>query len=163
MLLKDFPELDYSISYTSRPKRTIETSDVNYHFVTRQKFEELIREDYFFEWAMVHDNYYGTPKVEIMECLAQGKKVILDIDVKGAQTVRSKVANSLSFFILPPSEEVWIQRLKKRGTETEETLAKRIANGRKELNSVDEFDYKITNDNLYDAYNRLTKIMNLKK
>lgn len=158
-LIQDHPQFRYSISYTSRPKRKMETNGVNYYFVSQKEFETLIEQDSFFEWAIVHNNYYGTPKKETIKQLEQGQKLILDIDVKGARTVRNKIKESISIFILPPCEEVWIQRLKNRGTETEKTLQTRIANGKKELLVANEFDHQIVNDDLEVAYQQLLAIL----
>ncbi|MCB1157255.1 MAG: guanylate kinase [Leptospiraceae bacterium] len=162
-LLNEFPDLQYSISYTSRPKRNAEVHSKDYFFVDREEFFRLIQEDFFFEWALVHNNYYGTPSSPILDAISSGQKIILDIDIKGARTVRSKVADSCSVFILPPSEEIWRDRLVKRGTESAESLQIRLANGKKELEYAGEFDYTIINDSLEKAYSDLKRIMGLRK
>jgi guanylate kinase len=150
-VLEKYKDIHFSISYTSRPVRKDDVPGANYQFVTKKEFEDLIKEDFFLEWALVHDNYYGTPKKFIDFEIQKGNKVILDIDVQGFRIIRSKIEKLRSIFILPPSEEIWIDRLKKRGTDSEEVIEKRIRNGRNELKAIDEYDFKILNDVLETA------------
>ncbi len=159
LLLNKYPDIHFSISVTSRPVRPGDEPGKNYHFVTREEFEKLIEQDYFLEWALVHDNYYGTSKRYIEKELRKGYKVILDIDVQGYRIIKSKVQAMKSIFILPPSEEVWIERLKNRGSDSPESIERRIKNGRNELLRVDEYDYKIVNDKLEDSLLELEKIL----
>lgn len=158
-LLSEFPEVVFSISCTSRPKRPLEKEGVDYYFLTREEFQEKIKQDYFLEWALVHDNYYGTPKEFIFQNLEKGKKIILDIDVQGAKNIKEKLPSAISIFILPPSKEIWIERLKKRGTETEEALKTRIQNGLKELEEKENFDFQIINDDLERAYKEFKQVV----
>jgi guanylate kinase len=162
-LLSNHPEILFSVSCTSRPRRPLEQEGKDYHFLSRKEFEEKIDSHYFFEWALVHDNYYGTPKAFIVKNLKEGKIIVLDIDVQGAEKVKESLPESLSIFILPPSQDIWIQRLKDRGTETPEVLEKRIRNGLKELLLKDHFDYQIINDDLDTAYEQLEKIIKYQK
>lgn len=159
LFLKKHPEFHFSISYTSRNKRPGDIHGVTYHFVDKAQFASLIRQEYFFEWALVHGNYYGTPRKEVVDSVNKGENVILDIDVQGAKAVKHDIKDSISIFILPPDEATWIERLKNRGTESEENLAKRIQNGKTELTQAPSFDYQIVNDNLERAYAEFESIL----
>ncbi len=159
LLLKRNPHILFSISYTSRYIRVGEENGVHYHFITREKFEQLIQEKFFYEWALVHDNYYGTPKDFIEENLAKNKKIILDIDVQGASVVKASLPEAISIFILPPSLEIWQSRLKNRGTDPEEVIQKRIRNGLKELELQNTFDHRIINHTIEDALKELENII----
>jgi len=159
LLLKNHPELEFSVSCTTRPPRPGDIPGKTYHFLTEAEFRGKIEKGEFLEWALVHGNYYGTSKTFIEQALRQGKSVILDIDVQGAKAVKQRFSDAKTIFILPPSEEIWIRRLKERGTDSEEAIATRIANGRKELEEKDWFEYKIVNDNLEEAYQELTRIV----
>lgn len=159
MLLKKYPNLQFSISSTTRLPRLGDIPGTSYNFIDVSTFEDGIKKDEFLEWAKVHGNYYGTPASFINSTRSQGKNVILDIDVQGAKIIKEKIKDSLSIFILPPNEEIWIQRLKGRGSDSEESIQKRIINGRKELLEKDQFDYKIVNDDLELAFQELEKII----
>ena len=159
LLLKKYPDIHFSISVTSRPVRPGDEPGVNYHFVSREEFQKLIGQNFFLEWALVHDNYYGTSKRYIEKEIRKGHKVILDIDVQGFRIIKSKISNMKSIFILPPSEEIWIERLKKRGSDSPESIEKRIRNGKKELTLVNEYDFQIVNDKLDDSLLALEKIL----
>jgi guanylate kinase len=111
------------------------------------------------EWALVHGNYYGTSKSFIESSLNSSKTVILDIDVQGAKIVKSKLPESKTIFIVPPSEEIWISRLKGRGTDSPESIEKRIANGKRELLEQDWFEYRIINDSIEESYQMLESIV----
>ncbi|MCB1189081.1 MAG: guanylate kinase [Leptospiraceae bacterium] len=158
-LLNKDKDLKFSVSFTSRSIRHGEVQGESYHFVDSDTFQKLIEEEFFFEWAKVHNNYYGTPKKYIYQWLNDGKKVILDIDIQGAKIVKKNIQDAISIFILPPSEEIWFQRLRGRGTETEESLNTRFANGKIELKYANDFDYQILNDNLEEAFEKLTQII----
>lgn len=159
LLLRKHNDILFSVSYTSREKRSGEKDGMNYHFVDRGRFESLIEVGFFYEWALVHDNYYGTPKDFIIKNLEDGHKIILDIDVQGARKVKESLPGATAIFILPPSKEVWIERLRKRGTENKEIQEKRIRNGLKELELQDSFDHKIINDDLHKAFVELENLI----
>ncbi|MBE7412941.1 MAG: guanylate kinase [Leptospiraceae bacterium] len=159
MVLKDYPECKFSVSVTSRQPRPGDVEGVTYHFVSKNEFETLIEKDSFFEWAVVHGNYYGTPKNLIFENLEKGNNVILDIDVQGASIVKKKIPECISIFILPPDTETWINRLQSRATDNPEEIKKRIKNGEMELKLSEKFDYRIVNSDLQTAYNELVKIL----
>lgn len=157
--LEFYPNFKFSVSYTSRTIRKGEKDGVNYFFVSKETFETLIQKDYFLEWEMVHNNYYGTPKKETLEVLDKGESILLDIDVKGARKVKSILPKAITIFIKPPDIEVWKKRLVDRGTESEDSLKTRIANGLKELECVNEFDCVVINDDLEIAYQEFAKIL----
>ena len=159
LLLRKHPEVLFSISYTSRPIRGAEKDGLNYHFVSKEEFEDLVVKNFFYEWAQVHDNYYGTPKDFIESNLKLGKKIILDIDVQGADKVKNHLPTSVSIFIVPPSREIWVERLKNRGTDNPQVIEKRIKNGLHELEAQDRFDHRIVNGDLNQAFSELESII----
>lgn len=159
MLLEKHPFLKYSISYTTRSIRSGDIPNESYYFIKVEEFLEKVRQNYFFEWALVHSNYYGTPRKELLDAIKSGKQVILDIDIQGAQIVKKEVPDACTIFILPPNEDVWIDRLTKRGTESTETLLTRIQNGKKEIKLAKEFEYNIINDDLNKSFNQLETII----
>ncbi|GAB6887625.1 guanylate kinase [Desulfothermus okinawensis JCM 13304] len=152
MLMEEFPDIQFSISYTTRKPRPGEIDGKDYVFVSKEEFEKLIKEDMFAEWANVHGNYYGTPKREIEEKLNRGFDVVFDIDVQGARNLRQNLTEGVFVFILPPSIEELKQRLKKRGGDDPDTIDTRIRNAKKEMETSQEFDYAVLNDDLSRAY-----------
>ena len=159
MLLKKYPEIKFSVSVTSRPERPGDIAGESYKFITKEKFEELIKEDHFIEWATVHGNYYGTPGKVLEDWIANGDIILLDIDVQGAATIKKYFPDSISIFILPPSEEIWMKRLRDRGTDSSEAIEKRIKNGKTELDRSGEFDHRIINDDLKKAFLDLESVI----
>ncbi|TGK60110.1 guanylate kinase [Leptospira wolffii] len=160
MIREKHPELAFSVSCTTRPPRPGDKEGVTYFFLTKERFEEGIRNSEFLEWARVHDNYYGTPDRFVRDCLASGRSVIMDLDVQGAKQVKNRLGDGvITVFILPPNEEEWIKRLRGRGTDSEESILKRIRNGKEELSKKDEFDHILVNDNLQNALRDLEKIV----
>lgn len=145
------PGLRYSISCTTRPARTGEIDGRDYHFISRKKFQQGIAAGRFLEWAEVHGNFYGTDGEPIREWLGQGDDVLLDIDVQGARQVRCSHPAARTVFILPPSIEELLQRLKGRGTESEEQLARRMRAAHTELAESPWYDYIVVNDQLEGA------------
>ena len=171
MLLQEYPDLCYSISCTTRAPRGEEEDGLDYHFKTKERFEELIKEDAFLEYACVHGNYYGTLKQPIVEVLNEGNSMILDIDVQGAAKVREYVRNLpnndplkigyVDIFILPPDMEELRRRLEGRGTDSQEVIEKRLANAEGEIARADEYMFKVTNDELAIAYKRLCDLIDV--
>ena len=169
MLLQEYGDIVYSISCTTRAPRGEEEDGLDYHFLTRARFEELIAANAFIEYAKVHDNYYGTLKSPIEEVLAEGNSMILDIDVQGAAKVRDyvqKLPNNdplkigyVDVFILPPSMEELRRRLEGRGTDAPAVIEKRLANAEGEIARADEYMFKVTNDDLSMAYKRLCDLI----
>ena len=162
-------DIVYSISCTTRAPRGEEEDGLDYHFLEKSRFEELVAENAFIEYAFVHGNYYGTLKRPIEEVLAEGNTMILDIDVQGAAKVREYVrklpdtdpmkAGYVDIFILPPSIEELQRRLEKRGTDSRETIAKRVAAAEGEIARAGEYMFKVTNDDLGAAYKRLCDLI----
>jgi guanylate kinase len=145
------PSLRYSISCTTRPARTGEIDGQDYHFIPRKKFQQGVTAGRFLEWAEVHGNFYGTDGEPIREWLGQGDDVLLDIDVQGARQVRCSHPAARTIFILPPSIEELLQRLKGRGTESEEQLARRMRAAHTELAESPWYDFVVVNDRLEEA------------
>ena len=172
MILQEYCDIVYSISCTTRAPRGEEEDGLDYHFKTKERFEELIKEDAFIEYAKVHDNYYGTLKAPIQEVLAEGNSMILDIDVQGAAKVREFVRNLpntdpmkigyVDIFINPPSMEELRRRLEGRGTDAPAVIEKRLANAEGEMARANEYMYRVTNDDLGIAYKRLCDLIDVK-
>jgi guanylate kinase len=154
------PDLVLSVSHTSRLPRGGEHHGVDYFFVNTDEFRKKIEMGEFLEWAEVHGNFYGTSLKEIDNHLGDGKTVILDIDVQGAQQVRKrKLANAMYIFIEPPSMDELACRLENRGTETEESLQKRLKNAKQELTFKNQYDFVIINDQLDKAVEEFVGII----
>ena len=153
-LLAKYPQLAFSISVTTRKIRETETEGVDYYFKSVEAFKQLIEDDAFVEWEEVYQNqFYGTLKSEVERIWAQGKHIIFDVDIYGAQDIKKLYADQcLAIFIRPPSIQVIIERLKARDTETPESLAKRTSRTRKELSFEKEFDKVLMNDILQVAF-----------
>ena len=169
MILQEYGDIVYSISCTTREPRGEEEDGLDYHFKTKERFEQLIAENAFVEYAEVHGNYYGTLKQPIEEVLAEGNSMILDIDVQGAAKVRDYVRSLpntdpmkigyVDIFIMPPSMEELRARLEGRGTDSRATIEKRLANAEGEMARADEYMFKVTNDDLGIAYKRLCDLI----
>ncbi|WP_342776334.1 guanylate kinase [Leptospira semungkisensis] len=154
------PDLAFSVSCTTRAPRPGDKEGVTYFFLTKEEFESGIEKAEFLEWARVHDNYYGTPAKFVEACLTSGKSVIMDLDVQGADQVKKKLGSKvITIFILPPSEEEWEKRLRGRGTDSEESILKRIRNGKAELKRKDDFDFALVNDELDKTVESLERIL----
>ncbi|MBR7149145.1 MAG: guanylate kinase [Firmicutes bacterium] len=152
-------DIDLSISMTTRKPREGEVHGVNYYFVTREEFQERIAEDGFFEYAQVYENYYGTPKQMVMEQLAKGRDVLLEIDTQGALNVKKAYPEGVAIFLLPPSLEELRKRLTGRGTETPEAIELRLSKTLNEISCMTEYDYCVVNDDLEVAVDRVVSIM----
>lgn len=152
-----------SISATTRDPRNNEKHGVNYYFITREEFEQKISENLFLEYAQYCDNYYGTLLSEVDDYLEKGTDVILEIEVKGALKVMEKRPDAVSVFIAPPSINELRRRLKKRGTETDEVIEKRVAEAAGEIAQRGKYDYVIINDVLEDAVSDFHAIMRAEK
>ena len=149
-----------SISVTTRKIRDGETDGVDYYFTDVADFEKKIQEDYFLEYVKYGENYYGTPKKKIEELVESGYNVFLKIEVEGAGNVRRFFPECISIFIVPPSFDALEERLKGRGTETAETLNRRLGIAREELLRAKEYDYIVVNDKLDDCVNDVCAIIN---
>ncbi|MBR2000840.1 MAG: guanylate kinase [Firmicutes bacterium] len=152
-------DIDLSISMTTRKPREGEVHGVNYYFVTKEEFQERIAEDGFFEYAQVYENYYGTPKQMVMEQLAKGRDVLLEIDTQGALNVKKAYPEGVAIFLLPPSLEELRKRLTGRGTETPEAIELRLSKTLNEISCMTEYDYCVVNDDLEVAVDQVVSIM----
>ncbi len=157
-LLAVFPNLSFSISCTTRAPRAGEEDGVHYHFKTQEEFLGLKDQGAFAEWAEVHGNFYGTPRAAVEQMLASGRDVLFDIDVQGASQLKYSFPQGLYVLLLPPSRDELLRRLRGRGTDSEETIAKRMGNALKEMGRAAEFGYWIVNDDLERAYAGLRSV-----
>lgn len=149
-----------STSYTSRPIRLGEENGKNYYFVTKEEFENKIKNDDFLEYAKVQYNeYYGTPKKEVLELLNNGKDVILVIDVQGAQIIKEKYPETLLIFILAPSMKEIKKRILNRGTETKEQIINRFKTAYNEINEINKYNYVVVNDDLDTCVEKVNSII----
>lgn len=158
-VLKDVPGLSYSVSWTTRAPRPGELDGVNYHFVTVEEFERMRDAGGFLEWAVVHGHLYGTALSVVEQDLAEGRDIILEIDVQGAESVRKAMPSVVGVFIMPPSFDVLKMRLLARMTERPEELALRLSNSRAEVERYAEFDYLVLNDEIERAAAQLASIV----
>lgn len=160
LLLRDVPDAWVSISATTRAPRKGEQDGVHYHFVTRERFEEMVANDELLEWAQYNRNYYGTPRSTVEEQIAAGKQVILEIETQGAFQIREKMPEAHLIFIEPPSMEELKARLVARGTESAEDIARRMETAKLELSRKMEYDYRLVNDDLELARAELAAYVN---
>lgn len=151
-LMVDFPILFDTTTYTTRSMRAGESEGKPYHFVSQERFLQLIEEDYFVEWAVVHENYYGTPYHQLISAWQRGQVVVMDVDIQGARTFKEKYPDSASIFILPPSIQELERRIIKRDGKAPADLQLRLSNAEKELTYASEFDYQIVNDEFEPSY-----------
>lgn len=159
-LVKEVPALRMSRSYTSRPIRNGECHGVDYNFVTRARFEEMVAADEFLEFADVFGNLYGTRRADTEQSLAQGQDLVLVIDVQGARQVRRRqLLPTISVFVLPPSFEILERRLRGRCNDPEEAILRRLAAARDEVAAFIEYDYVVVNDNVEACVDRLRGIV----
>ena len=159
-LLKRNTNLSLSISYTSRQKRDGEINGKDYYFISKEEFEEKIKNEEMLEYEIVHqDHYYGTPKKEVRELLDTGKDVILEIDVKGAQHVKEMFPETILIFILAPSMEIVKERIKARGKENNEQIIKRFQTAYQEINEIPKYNYVVVNDVLEESVKKVEAIL----
>ncbi len=168
--------LEFSISYTTRPPRGSEQSGREYFFVSREEFERMLRDDEFLEWAEVFGNYYGTAKRFLREAAARGHDLLLDIDVQGAAQVKRKVPDAISIFVLPPSREELERRLRRRAEaddnlqrqllgddarpfNTEDIIQRRLQTASREIENFCQYDYILVNDRLEESIDHLKSIV----
>ncbi len=158
-LIKKTENLYVSVSHTTRPPRPDEVNGINYYFVSINEFEEMIKNNAFVEHATVFDNHYGSSTKLISEKLNKGVDVILEIDWQGARQVKENMPNSVSIFILPPSNEALLARLKQRAQDNDETINKRMSDAQNQMQHFNEFDYLVINDDFNSALNDLNLII----
>jgi len=152
-------DLDFSVSATTRDIRKGEQDGVDYLFVTEDDFKSKIKDGQFLEWAKVYSNYYGTPHAQIQSALSKGLSIILDIDAQGAAQVRSAPIEEVSIFILPPNTDSLRKRLESRGTDSPETIDRRMREAKDQMKAAVDFDYVIVNDDLETAINQFQAII----
>lgn len=155
VLLQRHPELYYSVSMTTRSPRPGEINGKNYYFVSRSKFEQLVAQGEFLEWAEFAGNYYGTPREVVLNQVNSGKLVVLEIELEGARQIRASFPSAHSIFILPPSFEELEKRIRGRAQDSEEAIARRLRRAQEEIQAADEFDVQIVNDDFETALNAL--------
>ena len=158
-LVQLLPDLALSRSYTSRAARPGEADGVDYNFVSRPRFEEMMAADAFLEWADVFGNLYGTCEADAERVLQQGRDLVLVIDVQGARQVRSRHADTVGVFVMPPSFAVLEQRLRGRSKDTEAAMQRRLETARAEVAAFTEYEYVIVNDELEACVDRLRAIV----
>jgi guanylate kinase len=162
-ILKNHPEFHFSVSVTTRAPRSDEQNGVNYHFLSEEEFEALIRNDELLEWNEVYENKYGTLKRTVKEVLQKGKSIILDTDTVGAFNIRKYFPDAVLVFIIPPSPVVLYERLKNRHTESHEAMEKRLKAVPKEIARMTEYDYIVINDDFMRALSQVNAIIEAEK
>ncbi|HOJ33471.1 MAG TPA: guanylate kinase [Candidatus Hydrogenedentes bacterium] len=158
-LIDKDPRLVLSISATTRPARPGEVNGKDYYFLSQEEFSKKIENNEFVEWAQVHGYRYGTLRAELLRHIESGKDVILQVDVQGMRGLKQADLDTITIFIVPPSLEELRKRLNKRGTESEEALAIRLANAQHELNAQRDYDYIVVNDVLPKAVEEVQRII----
>ncbi|MCU0976930.1 MAG: guanylate kinase [Steroidobacteraceae bacterium] len=158
-LMEREPSLGFSVSFTTRPRRPNEVDGRDYHFVTPAAFAEMIAADAFLEHAQVFDNAYGTGRAQVEAALAEGRDLILEIDWQGARQVRARLPEAIDIFILPPSRAALEQRLRHRRTDSDEVIARRLADSVTEMSHWNEFRYVVVNDDFGRALAELVAIV----
>ena len=158
-LVRDSEDVVFSVSATTRPARDGEVDGVDYDFLSETVFRAMIETDEFVEWAEVHGHLYGTSRRALQAALDEDRFLILDVDVQGAMLMRERVRDVVLVFVLPPSADALVERLAERGTEGEDTVARRIENARAELEQASQFDYIVVNENLVQAIEEVRSIV----
>ena len=158
-ITSEFKILRDTVTFTTRPMRAGESEGSPYHFVNVEKFKELISQNYFVEWAQVHQNMYGTPFYQIEEAFKNKEVVIMDVDVQGADTFKAKFPDAKTIFILPPSIDELRRRVTKRDKKVPADLEIRMQNATKEISRAHEFDYQLVNDDFDTSYAKFKKII----
>jgi len=159
-MLEEYPEqIEMSVSYTTRDKRTKEINGIDYNFINKEEFERLVQHGDMLEWATVHGNLYGTPIQEINRISQIGKKILLEIDFQGWKQARRVIKDAVAVFIMPPSlEEMW-RRLEFRGTDSLEVRWKRLQSARLEFEAAADYEYFLVNDSIENTYKELVDII----
>ena len=158
-LIAHVPDLRFSVSHTTRPPRANELNGRDYHFVDAPTFQRMIDAGEFLEHARVFDNHYGTSRTEVERALGEGRDLLLEIDWQGAQQVRARLPEAIDVFILPPSREALEQRLRGRGTDSEEVIRRRLRESVTELTHWREFRHVVVNDAFDQALDDLRRIV----
>ena len=148
-----------SISATTRTPRMGEKDGLNYYFINEERFKDMVDKREFLEWAQFAGNYYGTPLSTVNQKIEEGFVVLLEIEVEGAKQIKEKFPEALSIFLLPPTNEELEKRIRKRGTEKEEAINRRLSRAIYEIDSSDEFDFVLTNNDVDETVKRIFKII----
>jgi guanylate kinase len=156
-------KMQVSVSHTTRQPRPGEQDGVHYHFVSREQFEDLIKQSVFFEWAEVFGNYYGTSKVVIEQTLQEGTDVFLDIDWQGARQVKAQIPDTATIFVAPPSKEELKRRLTARNQDSESVIEQRMQKAVSEISHYHEFDFIVINDDFDSALAELDSIVSARR
>jgi guanylate kinase len=157
-LVEGTGEFVFSVSATTRAPRKGERNGMDYEFIGRPEFEAMVQRGEFAEWAEVHGNLYGTPRRNFEEAAERGEHLVLDIDVQGAKQIRERIPDAFLVFVIPPSAEVLLSRLTKRGTEADDEVARRLRAARRELTRVKDFDHVVVNDDLERAVEEIRRV-----
>ncbi|MEW5909073.1 MAG: guanylate kinase [Thermodesulfobacteriota bacterium] len=158
-VIKHFPDMNYSISYTTRQPRKDEHDGVDYHFISKEEFIKGIDEGRWAEWAKVHGNYYGTSAEIIEKSLKEERDILLDIDVQGTRQILKRFPESIPIFIMPPSMDDLKGRLESRGTETEASIRERLLNAEEEIAQKGIYRHVVVNDSLKKTLDELVSII----
>lgn len=162
-LLRRRDDVVFSVSVTTREPRPGERQGRHYRFVDRARFAEMAEGGELLEWAEVHGQLYGTPRDQLEACVESGQTLLLDIDVQGARGIRERVPGAVLVFLLPPSAPAMLARLRKRGSEDDETLRRRLRSAVAELDAVAEFDYGVVNEDLMAATDAVEAILDAER
>jgi guanylate kinase len=158
-ILDTLPDIDFSVSHTTRPRRQGEEEGQDYYFVDKPEFERMIADKRLVEWAVVHGNYYGTSKRELERKTSGNSDVVLDIDVQGATQIKEKYKKGLFIFVMPPSFRHLRERLEKRGKDAPDVIQSRLAMAKKEIRAYPQFDFVVINDDLDAARQEVSAIV----
>jgi guanylate kinase len=158
-LMKLVPDLDFSVSYTTRPLRGSEQNGKQYYFITRDEFEQMNARDEFLEHANVFGNYYGTARRFLDEAAQKGHDLLLDIDVQGAEQIKRKLPDAVSIFVLPPDRKTLERRLRERGEDSEQVIQRRLVTASREIKNYDKYNYILVNDRLDESIKSLQDIV----
>jgi guanylate kinase len=158
-LLKTVPNLAFSISYSTRPRRPTETDGVDYKFISREDFEARLGRGEFLEHAEVFGNYYGTNREAFEAATREGKDLVLDIDIQGARQLRTAIPQAITIFVLPPSKQVMEQRLRSRSQDSEEVIQRRLQGAAAEVKNYTHYDFVLINRDIEEASAQLVNIV----
>ena len=161
--VRELAQFDFSVSATTRPPRPTETDGVHYHFIDKADFERKIAEGEMLEYAQYIGNYYGTPRKPVEDALESGRNIVLDIEVKGAMQVKEKMPEAVMIYILPPDYKTLLERIRGRGTETEQVIQKRMSEARVEIETFPKYDYVVINDTVEAAAADVLSILHTEK
>ncbi|MDH5761483.1 MAG: guanylate kinase [Nitrospinota bacterium] len=162
-LKQELPDIEFSVSHTTRPPRANEKDGVDYYFISKEAFLNMIDCDEFLEWAQIHDHYYGTSRTTTEKILEMGKDLILELDVQGVESLRALKYQGVYIFILPPSMQELEKRLTGRGTESGEQVKKRLRVGEQEISKSHLYDYRVTNTNIDETVDTILAIIRAEK